>query len=60
MAFALNIGKTKSLTNSSFKSSINIFSGFIPSSIAFFLAGSSSSPCPTSAVKVTTSQLNSS
>jgi len=48
------------LTNSSFKSSIKIFSGFIPSSIAFFLAGSSSSSCPTSAVNVTTSHPNSS
>ena len=41
-------------TNSSRRSSTKI--SFTPAASAFFLAGSSSSPCPRSAVKVTTSQ----
>lgn len=41
-------------TNSSRRSSIKI--SFTPAASAFFLAGSSSSPCPKSAVNVTTSQ----
>ncbi|MCY1370384.1 hypothetical protein D9M69_574730 [compost metagenome] len=54
---ARNIGKTKSRTNSSRRSSMKMFSGLMPSFSAFSLAGASSSPWPRSAVKVTTSAL---
>jgi hypothetical protein len=51
-----NIGKTKSRTNSSRRSSMKMFFGLMPICSALARAGSSSSPCPRSAVKVTTSQ----
>ena len=52
---ARNMGKTKSRTNSSRRSSMKMFSGRMPRSSALRRAGSSSSPWPRSAVKVTTS-----
>ena len=54
-ALARIIGKTKSRTNSSCRSSMKMCSGFTPISSALWRAGSSSSPWPRSAVKVTTS-----
>ena len=53
-ALARNIGKTKSRTNSSRRSSTKI--RLIPIFFAFRRAGSSSPPWPMSAVKVITSQ----
>ena len=53
-ALARNIGKTKSFTKVSRRSSTKI--SLMPNISAFLRAGSNSSPWPRSAVKVTTSQ----